>query len=102
MTNFLDQKSLRALEALCIQEEAPPCQAGCPVHVDVRTMLGKLAAGDAAGASQVLQKSVPFPGIISRVCDEPCRLPCTPGKIVDPTSIRALVRSALEMSGDRP
>ena len=101
MTNFLDQKSLRALEALCIQEEAPPCQAGCPVHVDVRTMLGKLAAGDAAGASQVLQKSVPFPGIISRVCDEPCRLPCTRGKIGDPIAIRALERAALEMSGDR-
>lgn len=99
MTDFLDQKSLRALEARCIQEEAPPCQSGCPVHVDVRTMLGKLAGGDAAGASQVLLKSVPFPGIVSRVCDEPCRAACTRGEVGDAIAIRALERAILEMAG---
>lgn len=99
MTDFFNQKSLRALEALCIQEEAPPCRSNCPVHVDVRTMLGKLAETDADGAGQIFIKSVPFPGIISRVCDEPCRAACTRGEVGDTIAIRALEQAILEMSG---
>ena len=41
----MDQEFLAHLENRCIQEEAPPCTARCPIHVDVRTFLKQVAAG---------------------------------------------------------
>lgn len=102
MINFMDQKGLRELEAQCIQEEAPPCQATCPLHVDVRVMLAALAQGDLATARAIYMKSVPFPGIVSRICDEPCRGTCTRGQIGEAIAIRALEQACLSADGPRP
>jgi glutamate synthase (NADPH) small chain len=102
MINFMDQKGLRELEAQCIQEEAPPCQATCPLHVDVRGMLAALAQGDFAVARAIYMKSVPFPGIVSRVCDEPCRGTCTRGQVGEAIAIRALEEACMEAAAPRP
>lgn len=102
MTDFMDQKGLRELEAQCIQEEAPPCQATCPLHVDVRGMLAALAQGDLAAARAIYLKSVPFPGIVSRICDEPCRGTCTRGQVGEAIAIRALEQACLMADGPYP
>ncbi len=91
----MDQQELRELENLCIQECAPWCSASCPAHVDVRAMSAALAKGDFAGALKVFRKSVPFPGIISRVCDHPCQDVCKRREAGAAISIRALERAAL-------
>ncbi|MCA9978618.1 MAG: NAD(P)-binding protein, partial [Anaerolineales bacterium] len=102
MIDFMDQKGLRELEARCIQEEAPPCQAACPLHVDVRGMLAALGRGDFAAARAVYQKSVPFPGIVSRVCDEPCQGACTRGQVGEAIAIRALEQACMQADAPRP
>lgn len=86
----MDQNELRALEARCIQEEPPPCQATCPVHVDVRALAGAVGQGDFAGGLAEFRRVVPFPQIIARICDEPCRATCTRGKAGEPIQIREL------------
>jgi glutamate synthase (NADPH/NADH) small chain len=101
MINFMDQKGLRELEAQCIQEEAPPCQATCPLHVDVRGMLAALGQGDVAAARTIYQKSVPFPGIVSRLCDEPCRGTCTRGQVGEGIAIRALEQACMPLDAPR-
>lgn len=105
MAAFTDQKRLRELEALCIQDEAPPCQATCPLQVDVRSMLGALIATDApdafATARATYTKTVPFPNILSRVCDEPCRPACKRGEVGDPLAIRALEQAIMISSAAR-
>ncbi|MCB8968233.1 MAG: 4Fe-4S dicluster domain-containing protein [Ardenticatenaceae bacterium] len=98
----MDQKGLRELEARCIQDEAPPCQATCPLHVDVRGMLAALGRGDFAAARAVYQKSVPFPGIVSRVCDEPCQGACTRGQVGEAIAIRALEQACMQADVPRP
>ncbi len=65
----MNQKELRDLEEQCIQECAPTCTASCPVHVDVKAMLAEIARGDFTAALKVYRKTVPFPGIICRICD---------------------------------
>jgi glutamate synthase (NADPH) small chain len=102
MINFMDQKGLRELEAQCIQEEPPPCQATCPLHVDVRGMLAAMAQGDLDAARAIYLKSVPFPGIVSRVCDEPCRGTCTRGQVGETIAIRALEQACMPADGPRP
>jgi glutamate synthase (NADPH) small chain len=91
----MDQKELRELENLCIQECAPWCSASCPVHVDVKAMIAAICAGDFAGAATVFQKKVLFPGIISLVCDHPCQDVCRRTAIDATVSIRYLERAAL-------
>jgi Fe-S oxidoreductase len=100
MTNFIDQKGLRELEARCVQEQAPPGRAGCPVHVDVRAMLAQVGAGDFAAAYQTFSKTVPFPAIISHICDQPCRDVCTRSKAGDPIAVRALEQACVALGGD--
>ncbi len=72
----MDQNELHALEAQCTQECIPTCAAACPMHVDVRAMCAEISQGNFAGAYQILNKTLPFPNIISRICDQPCRSVC--------------------------
>jgi glutamate synthase (NADPH/NADH) small chain len=94
----MDQQELRRLENLCIQECAPWCAATCPVHVDVRAMTAAAAKGDFQAVVQAFRRSVPFPGIISHICDHPCEPVCKRREVGDPIAIRAIERAALTYS----
>ncbi|GAP13644.1 aldehyde dehydrogenase, iron-sulfur subunit [Longilinea arvoryzae] len=72
----MDQNELHALESKCIQECIPTCAAACPMHVDVRAMCAEISQGNFGSAYQILNKTLPFPGIICRICDQPCRPVC--------------------------
>lgn len=89
----MDQKELRELESQCIQEHAPPCTAACPLHVDVRGVLAALANEDFDAALQLLVKRLPFPGIIGRVCEQPCRSVCNRTDAGEALEIAALERA---------
>jgi Fe-S oxidoreductase/thioredoxin reductase len=72
----MDQIQLRDLEAQCIQECAPACSAACPLHVDARGICSAVAQGDFSGGLQILKKTMPFPAIVCRICEQPCRNTC--------------------------
>jgi glutamate synthase (NADPH) small chain len=91
----MDQHELRRLEDLCIQEWAPWCTAMCPVHVDVRAMTAAVTHGDFQAAAKFFVKSVPFPRIISRVCDHPCESACKRREAGEAIAIRALERAVV-------
>ncbi|HBC92995.1 MAG TPA: amine oxidase, partial [Pelotomaculum sp.] len=67
-----------------------------PVHVDARGMIAALKKGDYAGSVSLYHKVVPFPRIISRVCDQPCQTACNRRKVDEPISIGALERVCVE------
>lgn len=72
----MDQNELHDLEAQCTQECIPSCAAACPLHVDVRAMCAEISQGNFASGYKIIKKSLPFPGIVSRICDQPCRAVC--------------------------
>lgn len=72
----MDQTRLHQLEEQCIQDCDPPCTAHCPAHVNVRDMLRFITTGDFSSAYNTLRKTIPFPEIISRTCDQPCQQGC--------------------------
>jgi Fe-S oxidoreductase len=72
----MDGEQVRLWESLCIEEQPPACTAACPLHLDVRTMMEKTAAGDFAGAFAVFARHIPFPAIVAHVCDRPCEPAC--------------------------
>ncbi|MHC1743187.1 MAG: pyridine nucleotide-disulfide oxidoreductase/dicluster-binding protein [Syntrophobacteraceae bacterium] len=92
----MEQDELRKLEDQCTQEQPPACAAACPVHVDVRAMMAAVARGSFSEAAKILRRTVPFPGIISRVCDQPCRAVCKRKEAGDPLSVAAIERSCLD------
>lgn len=92
----MDQKELREQENRCIQEQAPACSATCPLHVDVKGMAAAMAKGDFALANKLYRKTVPFPEIISRICDQPCKNACLRSTLGGAIEMAALERAALE------
>lgn len=92
----MDQKELREQENRCIQEQAPACTATCPVHVDVRGMTNEIARGNFEGAYKLYRKAVPFPGIISRICNQPCHRTCLRKDIGGSIEISALERACMD------
>ena len=96
---MIEQDELRQLEDQCIQECAPTCAAACPIHVDVRALTAAAAQGDFPAALKILTRTLPFPGIISRVCDHPCEPVCKRHEAGDGVQIRALERACSELGG---
>jgi NADPH-dependent glutamate synthase beta subunit-like oxidoreductase len=92
----MDGQQVRAWEAQCIQEQPPACTATCPVHVDVRSLADSIRRGDFASGFAVLARSIPLPGIISRICDHPCEPACKLREIGDALSIRALEQACTD------
>ncbi len=92
----MDQNALHEQEAKCIQENPPGCTAGCPVHVDARGLIAAVRKGDWSAGFEVFRRSVPFPGIIARICDEPCRMGCKRGELGGPIAVNALERACFE------
>lgn len=98
----MEQNRLKELEEQCIQECAPPCTASCPVHVNVRQMASAAGNGDFANALKTLRKSVPFPEIIARTCDQPCQAKCTRNPVGGAIQIADIELACVQYGSDHP
>ncbi|MBF4694064.1 pyridine nucleotide-disulfide oxidoreductase/dicluster-binding protein [Fusibacter ferrireducens] len=72
----MDQILLREREGLCTQENPPRCTAECPLHVDVKGIVRAIQKKDYKGAYKLYSRSVPFPNILSHICEAPCMHKC--------------------------
>jgi glutamate synthase (NADPH) small chain len=90
----MNQTELREQENRCIQELAPACTAACPAHVDGRGLAAELSKGDFAAAFLLYRKAVPFPGIISHICDQPCQAACLRKDLGGAVEMAALERAS--------
>jgi len=79
----------------------PPCQAACPLHMDIREYVDLTAQGRIMEALQVIRNGNPFPSICAYVCTHPCEDACRRSQVDKPIAIRALKRFAVEFGGDR-
>ena len=86
----MEQSQLRALEDQCIQEQPAQCSAACPIHVDVRSLCGHVAAANWNAAWKDLRKTMPLAGVLARICDAPCEASCMRGQAGDAVRIGAL------------
>jgi indolepyruvate ferredoxin oxidoreductase alpha subunit len=56
--------------------DGAPCARACPVNICVQGYVGRTAAGDYAGALEVVRKRNPLPVVSSYVCHRPCERAC--------------------------
>jgi len=87
------------VEALrCLQCAKPTCVEACPLHIDIKRFIQRLAEGDTRGAHDVISEQSPFPGVCGRVCQHElfCESACIVGKKWDPVAIGSLERFAAD------
>lgn len=82
----------------CLQCQKPTCVEACPLHIDIKRFILRLAQGDYQGAHDVISEQSPFPGVCGRVCQHElfCEDACIVGKKWDPVAIGSLERFAAD------
>ena len=98
----MDQQELRKMENQCIQEQPPWCMAACPLHVDARAFLLHASREKWGEAWKVLRRTMPFPGILGRICDAPCRDRCKRSEAGGAIEIGALERFCVSQPSPAP
>ncbi len=80
-----------------------PCEAACPLHMDIPNYIMAIAQGDIKKALSVIRESNPLPSICGRVCHHPCEEDCN-RKVVDaPVAIAWLKQYAADWgNGKKP
>jgi NADPH-dependent glutamate synthase beta subunit-like oxidoreductase len=73
-----------------------PCEAACPLHINIEGYLLAVAQGDFERAISIIREKCPLPGVCGRVCHHPCESECKRGKIDQSLSIMALKRFAAD------
>ena len=76
--------------------QSVPCETFCPAHVNVPAYIALVAAGDNAGAVQMIRKDNPFPTACGLVCEHPCEKRCRRTLIDAPLNIRGIKEYACE------
>jgi Fe-S oxidoreductase len=92
----MEKNELVAWENKCVQDESPECASACPLHVDARLFLKEVQKGDWGAACKVLNRTMPFAGILGRICDHPCEERCKRGSVGGAVAIGALERFCVE------
>ncbi len=82
----------------CLQCAKPTCVYACPLHIDIKRFIARLADGDSQGAHDVISEQSPFPGVCGRVCQHElfCEDACIVAKKWDPVAIGSLERFAAD------
>jgi heterodisulfide reductase subunit A len=70
----------------------PPCKDACPAHIDVQGYVALIGQGKFAEALALVRRTIPFPGVIGRVCNHPCEEACNRGEYDQPIAICSLKR----------
>jgi glutamate synthase (NADPH) small chain len=101
-----EQAKVEALRCLYCKE--PKCIEACPLNIDIKSFILRMAEGDCEGAFQKISERSPFPGVCGRVCQHElfCENACLLGKKLDPVAIGSLERFAADyhrhFSGGEP
>ncbi len=82
------------------EEIISPCSFACPAGVDAPLYVALIHRGDYADALGVIRETVPFPGVLGRVCIHPCEQGCRRGALNQPIAIKALKWFAAEKGGE--
>jgi len=77
---------------VCKRLSPAPCQAACPVGIDVPTYNALIARGRFDDALEVIREDNPFPAVSGWMCPHPCEKDCTRLETDKAISIRALKR----------
>jgi NADPH-dependent glutamate synthase beta subunit-like oxidoreductase len=74
------------------QDKIAPCNAACPVGIDIEGMMNLLREGRLAEAKDLLLRENPLPGVTGRLCERTCEGACNRVQFDEAVSIHAVER----------
>jgi indolepyruvate ferredoxin oxidoreductase alpha subunit len=80
----------------CLAGSPPYCQATCPLHIDIRGYIALVKEGKFDEALALIKQTLPFAGIIGRICTRPCEGKCKRSEVEEAVAINALKRAAAD------
>jgi NADPH-dependent glutamate synthase beta subunit-like oxidoreductase len=73
--------------------ELAPCRQACPLGVNCHGYVQLIARGQEVKGMELLMETLPFPGILGRICSQPCEESCHRKRLEgEAVAIRALKR----------
>lgn len=69
-----------------------PCMTTCPAGIDIPGFISHVAKEDIKQAHALIMRSLPFPGILGRICKRPCEDACRRQLVEQPIAICHLKR----------
>ncbi len=80
----------------CIGDEPPACQASCPLHLDVKGYASLMRQGKYDEALALIRQTLPFPGIVGRICTRSCEKACKRQEVDEGVAVQYLKRAAAD------
>jgi NADPH-dependent glutamate synthase beta subunit-like oxidoreductase/formate hydrogenlyase subunit 6/NADH:ubiquinone oxidoreductase subunit I len=80
----------------------PPCQVGCPTHIDIPGYLELIAEGQNREAARLVKEVLPFPYILGLTCPAPCQEVCRRALVEEEIAICRMHGFAAEQCLDDP
>ena len=78
-----------------------PCRQACPIGMNCQGYVRLLSQGNVEKGLEIIRETVPFGGILGRVCSRPCETACHRVKVDgQPVAIRDLKRFLTENNGN--
>lgn len=74
-------------------DRVAPCNARCPVGIDIEGYMNLLREGRVSEARALLLRENPMPAVTGRVCHHPCEDACHRGSFDEAVSIHAVERT---------
>lgn len=89
-----DEKMALREASRCLNCKNPRCVQACPVNISIPEFISRVAAGDFAGAGEVIARDSSLPAICGRVCPQEtqCEGSCVMGIKFEPVAIGQLER----------
>lgn len=84
------------------RDRVAPCNAACPVGIDIEGYMNLLREGREEEARDLLLRENPMPAVTGRVCHHPCEAACNRQHFDEPVSIHAVERRLGDVELDTP
>jgi len=86
---------------LCLRGNPASCMSACYFGLDIRNFIARLSRRNFRAAYRLYRNAVAFPGIVSALCDAPCRDACVRKERGGALDLRRLERAAIAYAPDR-
>lgn len=80
------------------EDKVAPCNAGCPVGIDIEGVMDLLRRDRLEDARDLLLRENPMPAVTGRICDHPCHAACNRAAFDEAVNIRAVERMLGEVA----
>ena len=98
MNDYTPRKSYESFAKNCLRGEKPQCVCACPLNLDIPAFTAHIQEGNFTLAYKLYQNQVVFPGIVSRLCTQPCAQACVRSELDEGVSMLSLEEACIRFS----